>query len=304
MANPSQPGPDQSSWPSPELNPLENPTLGRNLGRWAQVYFTNPPEKRVQAVEDLLRELEEGDRFCPACRQTTAAGQKFCGGCGAPLLSVVKHGVTESHPPPPALTPESDLEWLRKRAITTLAEPKRSSLGRRWKYAIAGLTVVLLVFGYMQWIAAPQSTHSSLPASGSASLPPQSPRTAPRTLAQPASPAPAALPAPARTAPPDAAAASVGEPSSESGALELKQAQRLLAGVAAPRDAATAATWLWKAVRKQNITALLLLSDLYVSGDGVPRNCEQGQLLLGAAAKKGSASAAQKLRDLQATGCP
>ena len=35
-----------------------NPTLGRNLGRWAQVYFTSPPEKRESAVVELLRELE------------------------------------------------------------------------------------------------------------------------------------------------------------------------------------------------------------------------------------------------------
>jgi len=44
--------------PNPELNPLLNPTLGRHLGRWAQVYFTSPPEKREEAVEELLRELK------------------------------------------------------------------------------------------------------------------------------------------------------------------------------------------------------------------------------------------------------
>ena len=44
--------------PNPKLNPMTNPTLGRNLGRWAQVYFTTPPEKREEAVVELLRELE------------------------------------------------------------------------------------------------------------------------------------------------------------------------------------------------------------------------------------------------------
>ena len=44
--------------PNPDLNPLLNPNLGRHLGRWAQVYFTSPPEKREEAVEELLRELE------------------------------------------------------------------------------------------------------------------------------------------------------------------------------------------------------------------------------------------------------
>src|SRR2546422_3139037 len=46
------------SLPKSDLNPLINPVLGRNLGRWAQVYFTSPPEKREEAVGELLRELE------------------------------------------------------------------------------------------------------------------------------------------------------------------------------------------------------------------------------------------------------
>src|SRR5205085_7237968 len=48
------------SLPGPELNPMLNPTLGKNLGRWAQVYFTSPPEKREEAVQELLKELENG----------------------------------------------------------------------------------------------------------------------------------------------------------------------------------------------------------------------------------------------------
>jgi len=47
-----------STLPAPELNPLVNPVLGQNMGRWAEVYFTNPPEKREQAVIELLRELQ------------------------------------------------------------------------------------------------------------------------------------------------------------------------------------------------------------------------------------------------------
>ncbi len=45
--------------PNPDLNPMVNQTLGRNLGRWAQVYFENAPENRDKAVGDLLRELED-----------------------------------------------------------------------------------------------------------------------------------------------------------------------------------------------------------------------------------------------------
>ena len=46
--------------PNPDLNPMMNPTLGKNLGLWAQVYFTSPPEKREEAVQQLLRDLENG----------------------------------------------------------------------------------------------------------------------------------------------------------------------------------------------------------------------------------------------------
>jgi hypothetical protein len=50
-----------STLPLPELNPLLNPVLGAHMGRWAEVYFTSPPEKREEAVLDLLRELQGGE---------------------------------------------------------------------------------------------------------------------------------------------------------------------------------------------------------------------------------------------------
>src|ERR1700684_1968607 len=50
---------DVNTLPDPELNPLVNPLLAAHMGRWAEVYFTNPPEKREQAVSELLRELED-----------------------------------------------------------------------------------------------------------------------------------------------------------------------------------------------------------------------------------------------------
>lgn len=42
----------------PDLNPMTNPTLGRHLGRWAEVYFTTPEDQREQAVHELLLELQ------------------------------------------------------------------------------------------------------------------------------------------------------------------------------------------------------------------------------------------------------
>jgi cytoskeletal protein RodZ len=105
--------------PPPELNPLLNPLLAQNMGRWAQVYFTSPPEKRDQAVQELVRELEEQnskaserpvaprafsqetDREvrsaappaevqptlirCHACGRKNLTTQKFCGMCGTRL---------------------------------------------------------------------------------------------------------------------------------------------------------------------------------------------------------------------------
>ena len=70
------------------------------------------------------------------------------------------------------------------------------------------------------------------------------------------------------------------------------------------RDSGEAAKWLWKAVAKENSEATLLLSDLYVRGDGVPQNCDQARLLLDAAARKGNAAAGDRIRNLANAGCP
>lgn len=95
--------------PDPRLNPMINPRLGKNLGRWAKVYYTTPPEKRDQAVLELVRELEGGalpipetqpstpveseaaQTFTPASLDnplgpiTAVPEQRFCGHCGSPL---------------------------------------------------------------------------------------------------------------------------------------------------------------------------------------------------------------------------
>jgi TPR repeat protein len=89
----------------------------------------------------------------------------------------------------------------------------------------------------------------------------------------------------------------------EGGVPDLRLAQRYLGGSMGVRDSTEAAKLLWKAVRKQNITAAVLLSDLYARGDGVPRNCDQARLLLVAAAKRGAPEAAQQLRSLESHGC-
>ena len=89
-----------------ELNPLTNPVLERNLGRWAQVYFSTPPAKRQQAVSKLLEEIQRetgakpaektirpyfarDEKFhsalCSACQHQNPPGHRFCSRCGLAL---------------------------------------------------------------------------------------------------------------------------------------------------------------------------------------------------------------------------
>jgi len=84
---------------------------------------------------------------------------------------------------------------------------------------------------------------------------------------------------------------------------DLRLAERYLGGSMGVRDSSVAAKLLWNAVRKQNTTAAVLLSNLYLRGDGVPRSCDQARILLVAAAKRGAPEAAQQLRNLEVQGC-
>ncbi len=58
MAPNSDPPQGAHTLPRPELNPLLNPILADNMGRWAEVYFKAPQERREEAVLELIRELE------------------------------------------------------------------------------------------------------------------------------------------------------------------------------------------------------------------------------------------------------
>jgi len=99
-------------------------------------------------------------------------------------------------------------------------------------------------------------------------------------------------------------ASSGGGAAGQNGSEELATAEKYLnAGAGKARDSRQAATWLWKAVAKQNLTATMLLSDLYLRGDGVTKSCDQARLLLDAAARKGGTAAAERLRNLPAFGC-
>jgi hypothetical protein len=375
---------------APELNPLLNPTLNKHLGRWAEVYFTNPPEKRDEAIVHLLRELESAATkaenaprpalkpttrpkncaananavTCRACGYENEIHQRFCGDCGAPLV-----GPSASVTAADRFSPQAERGRSKKSepdsfrngpmipqfgSILHLADPaprrmtdsfregaaepnalfeeyaESTPLKRSYRLYIGGvLALILAGLGYVAWrggqsaaepsilpapapIAATHAANSAAPAASSPAPAAGSPAPAGAEKSS-STPAPAAITAipntvPASTTKPVQAhepAASSGTPAelSGNGSQELAFAQNLLNGVGKERDSATAAQWLWKAVEKQNTTATVLLAGLYLRGDGVQKNCDQGRVLLDAAAVKGNKEAATLLRSLQAFGC-
>jgi len=353
VAEPWEKGTKPVELPNPELNPLQNPTLGRNLGRWAQVYFTSPPEKREQAVVDLLRELETesepatppaeessqtmgspGPRLiCPFCEQPNNPAHKYCGQCGSPLKETIipapELRAREARPAPVPIPPvaepraiagpsaeENDLEWLREKSLSRLSDGEEPE--GKWKYIVVALVMVVSAFGILQWLSNRPATLSPHPAGSSPAVTqqqsePGTPAEAPTltqdsqpTPSQPSSvspaqrtsakvePSPAAAPEPTNRPSP---------PAAEGGSQELSLAQGYLQGKHGTRDSAEAAKWLWKAVAKKNSTADVLLADLYMNGDGVPKNCTQARLLLVAAVQKGQPTAAEKLRGIESGGC-
>ncbi len=204
--------------PNPELNPLQNPTLGKNLGRWAQVYFTSPPEKREQAVVDLLRELESETQprsprleedlssvnsvvprlICRNCQQPNELDQRFCGLCGSQLRSgdapvseaprtVLPPAELRREPEPAFAVPvstseENDLQWLREKSLSRLSDPDDESSGR-WKYILIAVVLVAGAFGTLQWIANRSTTTVRAPVTTAAPAQPAQAATAPAPTA-------------------------------------------------------------------------------------------------------------------------
>ena len=421
--------------PSAELNPLLNPLLADNMGRWAEVYFTSPPEKREQAVLELLRELEakrspqdqnhnqnneEPTRAsdsalaqmpiktvmqvrCDACGGENPLSNKYCGTCGAGLGEARAYSIFGDpdsrrdpgrHDYPPQASSEEDSveeersetfaherrndqyetqydEENRKESYPDPREFRRPSNGNNlsllnltadsdsdesvdwsyepepsppYRYYIAAvLAMIILVLGYMAW----RGTQTT-PNSHEVSAPPPAPAdtaqapaptvVSEKTAAEPAAKTPASdtpahtatpedagknppetksssrqvaksAPAPAPTssipaAQPPAPAAQPTQSAAGNGSDELAIAERYLNGAAGQRrDTSEAAKWLWKSVSKHNGAATVLLSDLYLKGDGVSKNCDQARVLLDSAARKGVPGAGERLRNLPAFGC-
>jgi hypothetical protein len=216
VANMWDKGPEPTDQlPNAELNPLLNPTLGRNLGRWAQVYFTSSPEKREEAVGELLRELKNEtpaiaasqDRSaegpangaklqlgvsCPGCQHQNEADERFCGNCGSPLPAGSATGVhrrgeafaerntsVDISPNPPG----SNVQWLRDRVAISLEEREAPGY-RRWTYLIVGLAILLAGFAYLQWAAPPQRVSTAPPSAVVPPVPARQPQFRPTEPAQ------------------------------------------------------------------------------------------------------------------------
>ncbi len=397
---------DAQELPDPELNPLLNPVLAAHMGRWAEVYFTNPPEKRGQAVSDLLRELNasvesasvlppneirekqedrgreikmaaeptlpspsagESRRICSACSADNSAEHKYCGMCGAPLQSLQPTVESKFHADERA----SEANWSEPESsiggysAEYVAEPSHNSAGyerphafeQEWSipesdlpsfavesesvpyryrlYIGIALALLLAALVYRAWhrtpgssddasqsapsrvipaaAPPPSSTSAQRPAATQAVLPTDRPPDPPRAAAvqnqnQPEASSQKDQARNARAASPrivQVAAGSSAIATEQSGAEEFATAEKYLSdkNQGTARDNREAAQWLWKAVGKGNLAAALTLSDLYLRGDGVPKSCDQARLLLDAVARKGKASAAERLRNLQAFGC-
>ena len=361
--------------PRSDLNPLVNPLLGENMGRWAQVYFTSPADQREQAVEKLLHELQAesgtkktadseptripdnaalsavpksrpeiefpalpipGSRsekpdlrddllqdlvLCPRCLRKNPAEQRFCGTCGTALnqdVAAKSHAVPSAEASRRAESPESDWGWLREKTLSSYDVQQET--GNRSRGLIVVLVAMVLgLCGYILWQNRTRFSHEQAPAS-SASVPES--RSAPSMnipmaatpTGAPGKQAPEIKPqtniaSTRTTAVPvmhdkgnNPTSASSGMLPSDDGRDELDRAHQYLAGEGVPKNSWMASQLLWKAIGKENTDAVLLLSDLYARGDGVPRSCEQARILLVSAAKKGSSAAAQKLRSIE-TSC-
>ncbi len=107
----------------------------------------------------------------------------------------------------------------------------------------------------------------------------------------------------AGTGPDMSAADQHAEVALEAGKSELAAALAALRGTNGVRDSAKAARLLWAAVANDNSTAAVILADLYLRGDGVPKSCEQGRVLLTAASNTGDVQGQEKLKELNANGC-
>lgn len=357
--------------PVAEINPLHHPLLRKNLERWAEVYFGNPPEKRDEAVLQLLRELEgrgpggNSSRatattdaptqaqpvVCEACGYVTRPNQRFCGRCGArlitPFADALEQGQRErAYAASASMSPSSEQEAGIFSMFPSAAQQESSSEASEvtpedgtwditeeptiWRsyrlYVGIAFAALICYLGYLAWSSRQTPPSATLPQQAPAntansSNPPRQSTDQPAQKEQgkqsDASSAPSTSPSgpaqPAQNAGADSNSAQAGANSANtsqttnsaqgSATDAFADAEKLLNAPPGQRNSVEAAKLLWTSVSKKNTTAMVTLAELYLRGDGVQKNCDQGRVLLDAAAKKGSKEAAEILRNLPGFGC-
>ncbi len=145
--------------PPPELNPLVNPLLAQHMGKWAEVYFNSPPEKRDEAVQNLLRQLEgktsqpendpphqndwnrtgfqlvptahevtseavtsQNERICGACGHVNPANHVYCGMCGGTFSSTPALASSEAATAMPGIREPEDIRLPESMTIDRAEE--------------------------------------------------------------------------------------------------------------------------------------------------------------------------------------
>lgn len=87
------------------------------------------------------------------------------------------------------------------------------------------------------------------------------------------------------------------------GQAEFRVAHAALAQASTPQERAKAADLLWAAVSQGSSDAEVELADVYASGAGVARNCQQARILLNAATDKHNPLASDESAKLRGYGC-
>jgi hypothetical protein len=152
---------------------------------------------------------------------------------------------------------------------------------------------------------------SDIQPDASASIPAQIPSPSPPDTSRDTSSVPTpsqATPAKETPNPPDLAAAAPTNQETADGTdpnIAERQHSRPHSAADTPstKGRSALAQQLWSAVGAGDSSAEVALAQLYLTGEGVPRNCEQARVLLRAAAKNGNIEAQQQLRKLNRSGC-
>ena len=91
--------------------------------------------------------------------------------------------------------------------------------------------------------------------------------------------------------------------SAETGQQEYLQALQILRTPSRASEVPAAIQLLWAAVEKGNTSAEMELAEVFRTGKGVAKNCDQARILLTAAARKGNSEARKRLEALEREGC-